>query len=312
MLEIFLSCSRMKGSSSSAGLALLVVDEVGRQVAAVELHALDDVQLVVQALAFFDGDDAFLADLLHRLGDDLADGVIGVGGDGADLGDLLVVGAGLGQAGLSSRTAASTALSMPRFRSIGFMPAATAFRPSRTMACASTVAVVVPSPATSEVWEATSFHHLGAHVLELVLELDLLGDGDAVLGDGRRAEGLLEHDVAALRAQGDLDRVGEDVDAVPSCGCGLRSERTSFAAHGAISSIRSDQLEWPRWGLDRMDGALGLDDAHDVVFAHHEELSSPSSLTSVPEYLPNRTRSPTLTSSERTSPLSRSCRCRRR
>ena len=31
-------------------------------------------------------------------------------------------------------------------------------------------------------------HHLGAHVLELVVELDLLGDGDAVLGDARRAE----------------------------------------------------------------------------------------------------------------------------
>ena len=37
------------------------------------------------------------------------------------------------------------------------MPAATAFRPSRMIACASTVAVVVPSPATSEVLEATSF-----------------------------------------------------------------------------------------------------------------------------------------------------------
>ena len=50
-----------------------------------------------------------------------------------------------------------TALSMPRFRSIGFMPAATYFMPSRTIACASTVAVVVPSPAMSEVLEATSF-----------------------------------------------------------------------------------------------------------------------------------------------------------
>jgi hypothetical protein len=28
-------------------------------------------------------------------------------------------------------------------------------------------------------------HHLGAHVLELVVELDLLGDCDAVLGDAR-------------------------------------------------------------------------------------------------------------------------------
>ncbi len=44
---------------------------------------------------------------------------------------------------------------MPRFRSIGFMPAATCFMPSCTMAWASTVAVVVPSPATSAVFEAT-------------------------------------------------------------------------------------------------------------------------------------------------------------
>src|SRR5690606_34502150 len=57
---------------------------------------------------------------------------------------------------LSSSTADVTALSMPRLRSIGFMPAATALRPSRISACASTVAVVVPSPATSEVLEATS------------------------------------------------------------------------------------------------------------------------------------------------------------
>ena len=56
----------------------------------------------------------------------------------------------------SPSTTQTTALSMPRFRSIGFIPAATAFRPSRIIACASTVAVVVPSPATSEVFDATS------------------------------------------------------------------------------------------------------------------------------------------------------------
>ena len=45
---------------------------------------------------------------------------------------------------------------MPRLSAIGFAPAATFFRPSRTIACASTVAVVVPSPATSFVAVATS------------------------------------------------------------------------------------------------------------------------------------------------------------
>src|SRR5258708_26336341 len=56
----------------------------------------------------------------------------------------------------TSSTTISTALSMPRFRSMGFMPAATALAPSLTMAWASTVAVLVPSPAWSLVFEATS------------------------------------------------------------------------------------------------------------------------------------------------------------
>ena len=58
---------------------------------------------------------------------------------------------------LTSSTIPATALSIPRFRSIGFMPAATDLSPSLRIDWASTVAVVVPSPATSEVWEATSF-----------------------------------------------------------------------------------------------------------------------------------------------------------
>ncbi len=45
---------------------------------------------------------------------------------------------------------------MPRLRPIGLAPAVTFLSPSRTMAWASTVAVVVPSPAISEVLEATS------------------------------------------------------------------------------------------------------------------------------------------------------------
>ena len=58
---------------------------------------------------------------------------------------------------LSSSKAAVTALSIPRFKSIGLWPETTYFMPSRTMDCASTVAVVVPSPAMSAVLEATSF-----------------------------------------------------------------------------------------------------------------------------------------------------------
>ncbi len=56
----------------------------------------------------------------------------------------------------SSVTTAATACSIPRLSPIGFDPAVTFFSPSRKIACASTVAVVVPSPATSEVLVATS------------------------------------------------------------------------------------------------------------------------------------------------------------
>ena len=51
---------------------------------------------------------------------------------------------------------ASAAWSMPRLRPSGLAPAVTLRRPSRTSAWASTVAVVVPSPATSLVFVATS------------------------------------------------------------------------------------------------------------------------------------------------------------
>src|SRR3712207_7561573 len=53
---------------------------------------------------------------------------------------------------------------------------------------------------------------------EDVLDLDLAGDGDAVVRDRRSAELLVEDDVAALGAERDLDGVGDRVDA------GLRSE----------------------------------------------------------------------------------------
>ena len=56
------------------GDRFLVGDEVRRQVAAVELHALDDDDFGLGGLAFLDGDDAVgCADLLHGLGELLAD-----------------------------------------------------------------------------------------------------------------------------------------------------------------------------------------------------------------------------------------------
>src|SRR6187200_925138 len=112
-----------------------------------------------------------------------------------------------------SATTASTARSMPRLRSIGFIPAATDLAPSFTIAAASTVAVVVPSPAASADLEATSRTICAPMFSNFVFKLDFLGHGDAILGDAGSAERLVEHDVAALRTERHLHRVIENVDA---------------------------------------------------------------------------------------------------
>jgi hypothetical protein len=67
--------------------AFRVRNEVRGKVSAVELHAFHNFKLGLQRLRLLDGNDAVLADLLHRIGDDLADSVVIVGGNAANLRD---------------------------------------------------------------------------------------------------------------------------------------------------------------------------------------------------------------------------------
>src|SRR6185312_15868415 len=83
-------------------------------------------------------------------------------------------------------------------------------------------------------------HHLRAHVLELVLELDLLGNGHTVLGDARRAERFLDHHVAALGTQRDLDGIGEDVDAAQHAFARFRRKFHVLCSHDYVSLSNDD------------------------------------------------------------------------
>ncbi len=136
---------------------LRIGDEVRREVAAVELHAFDPLDFGAEALAFVDGDDAVLADLFHGLGEHAcrfrASPFEATVPTWAISSVLLI----LIDIFLSSAVMSSTAFSMPCFICTGLTPATTALRPSLKMASARTVAVVVPSPATSLVLQATSF-----------------------------------------------------------------------------------------------------------------------------------------------------------
>ena len=180
-------------------------------IAAVELHALDDVELGLGCLCFLDRDHALVADLLHGFGDHLADRGVAIRGDGADLRDLL------GRLHLLR-----TALDVFHHRGHGDVDAA--FEVHRVHAGGNELDALLHDRSSEDrcgrgavTCEVTRLrgdfaHHLGAHVLELVVQLDLLGDGDAVLGDARRAEALVEDDVASLGAERHLDGVVENID----------------------------------------------------------------------------------------------------
>src|SRR5258706_11582449 len=64
-------------------------NEVGREVTAVELHPVYRLQRGLEALGFLDRDHAVLADLVHRVGDLVADFSVAVGGNRGDLLDIL-------------------------------------------------------------------------------------------------------------------------------------------------------------------------------------------------------------------------------
>ena len=77
---------------------------------------------------------------------------------------------------------------------------------------------------------------LRADLLVRVVELDLLGDRDAVVRDRGGAPLLLEHDVAAARAERDADGVGQDVQAALEAAAGLLVESNDLC-HMCFSSL---------------------------------------------------------------------------
>src|SRR2546427_7187465 len=190
---------------------LRVGHEVGRQVAAVELHALDDVERRLHALGLFDRDHAVLADLVHRIGDDLPDRLVVVRRDGANLGDHVATHRLrhlLQRAGERLNRFFNTALDVHRVRAgRDVLRALPVNRLGEHRGGGGAITGRVRRLARDFA------PHLCAHGFQRILEVDFLGDGDAVLRDGRRAEFLVDHDVPAFWTERDLDRVGQLVDA---------------------------------------------------------------------------------------------------
>ena len=210
---------------------LSVGDEIGREIAAVELHALDDVELSVQALRLFDRDHALVADLLHGVGNHLADRLVAIRGDGPDLRDLIrrlhLLGALFDVLDDRGHRDVDAALEIHRVHAGGDeLEALLHDRGGEHGRGGGAVAGKIIG------LRGDFAHHLRAHVLELVLKLDFLGDGHAVLGDARRAVGLVQNDIAAFRPKRHLDGVVENIDAAQHAVAGVGREAYVFGGHG--------------------------------------------------------------------------------
>ena len=177
----------------------------------------------MHGLGLFDGDDAVLADNLHCLGNDVADFLVAVGRDGADLGNGILVnglrqlaeravfgplavlvaraddrGHGLFDAALQGHGVGAGGHSLHAFAEDGL---------GQNGRGRGAVAGHVGGLGSD------FLDKLRADVLHRILELDFLGDGHAVLGDGGRAEFLFDYNVAALGSERRLDGVRQRVNA---------------------------------------------------------------------------------------------------
>src|SRR6266851_3744152 len=203
-----------------------------------------------------------------------------------------------------SATTAPTARSIPRLRSIGFMPAATALAPSRTMAAASTVAVVVPSPAASAALEATSrticapmFSNLSSSSISLATVTpslvmrgapnDLSSTTLRPLGPSVTFTALLRMSTPrSMRSRAstpNLTSLADIMISVFNCqipkaarrGGFLRDEIRTCGPHPSRRRLRRllriRKTDWRLSGL-LLGGGQISENAHDVAFLHDQEL----------------------------------------
>mmetsp|Transcript_2692 Transcript_2692/g.7266 ORF Transcript_2692/g.7266 Transcript_2692/m.7266 type:complete len:512 (-) Transcript_2692:54-1589(-) len=202
-------------------LSLGIRDEVRRNVPAVQLHTLHDLQLVLQGLAVLHCDGAVLADLLEGAGDQAADGLVAVGRDGGDALDAL---RRIDHDGLRGEIlqhdldcCVHAPLNVHRVHAGGHGLAALAEDGAREdRGGRGAVARDVVRPAGDLLDQLRPHVDHGRR-----LQVNGLRNGDAVFGHLRGAIGLLDDDVPALRAHGNGHGIGQAVATLKHQGPGL-------------------------------------------------------------------------------------------
>ena len=163
--------------------AIWIGGEVRREEPAIELHAFDDGDFCIEAFALFNRDHAVLADLVERVGHDLAGLWIVVGRDGRDILDvLLAADRGRHLVDCFGRDldallhASDERVGIDASRDVAETFFEQCFSEHGRGGCA--IAGVVGGLG------GCFFDEHRAHVLGFVEQLDFFSDGYAVLGDG--------------------------------------------------------------------------------------------------------------------------------
>ena len=195
-----------------AGHRSLVGHEIGRDIAAVKLHAVHEVELQRVGSPLFHRHRTVLANPVQRRGDLLADGRVAGRDRGhplhllglADFAALLV------QRSLSGRHRLFHALLDDHRVQLGGNRAQSVLDHALGQHRGGGGAV-----ASHVVGFGGRFlDELGAHVLEVIRQVNIASDGHTVVGDDGRPEFAREPDVASPGPQRDAHRVGDRVDAI--------------------------------------------------------------------------------------------------
>ena len=182
-------------------------------VAAVELHTLDHLDIGAEALPFLNLDYAIATDLVHGIGNEVADLLI-LGRNAGYLGHAVAALDGRGQLvdalNHQLRRLLDAFLDDHRVGPGGdHVHPLHDHRVGQHHAGGGAVAGDVVGLG------GDLLEQLRAHVFEAVLELDVASDRDSIVGDHRAAVLLVQDDIAAVGAKGDADDVGQLARSAP-------------------------------------------------------------------------------------------------
>ena len=176
---------------------LRVGDEVRRKIAAIKLHTLNNIKSGIHGFCFFNGDNTFFPNFIHCLGNDIADGLVIVGRDSTNLGNLFLLFGRFGNIGKLCNNSCN-----------GFVDTAFNFHwivagsnklGSFCINCLGKQGCGGGS-VTSNItgFGGNLFNHLGAHVFKFAFQLDFFGNSYTVLGNNRRTKGFFEQDITSF------------------------------------------------------------------------------------------------------------------